>query len=270
MNYLHRKSIRFFSEITIISLTFLLAFQIPVWAEYKNNNQETHNKNTYQNSETENLWVVGVAIATNLWTRHTQITSLPATIYKDVISIEDILSNKNTSSDDFVTKNMLLIKEYRNVSATNIQKLLNQSYDKQWTLKVYLDTLKNRYTLANRQMASLNQQKQIFEATLDQTQTQINEIKTKIENDFQSVNTDATLDNIDTYLELKHKYDLTRTYLIFTNKFIEQYNFLNNYNQKIAQTIINNSDAIIKDAYVVVPESWNTQLLQDLNLLIEE
>lgn len=270
MNYLHQKSIQFFCEISIISLTFLLAFQIPVLAQSWEISHTVENQYVYQNNSTKNLSIVGVAITTNLWTRHSQISSLPVTIYKDVLSIEEVLATSDTTWDDFISQNMLLLKEYRNISSTDIQSLLNQTYDKSETLKAYLDMLKNRYDIANTQIVSLEQQKQVFESTMEQTNTQIDELKNKISNDFSSVNTQATNENIDSYLELKNKYTTARMYVIFINKFLEQYSFLNEYNIAKADILLKNSEAIIKDAYIVIPESWDTQLLQDLNLIIED
>ncbi len=271
MNYLHGKIIHFLSEISIISLTFLLAFNIPVMAQSSQQSHTTQNKHVYQNAQVKNLSVVGVAIATNLGTRHTQIQSLPATIYKDVLSIEEVLaSSKNKPWDDVISKNMILLKEYRNISSTDIAQLVSQSYDKQATIKSYLDILKSRYTLANRQIASLNQQKQVLESTMTQTNEQIQQLKNKISSDFSSVDTNATLENIEKYRELKDRFTSARTYVIFINQFIAQYEFLNSYNAEVANIILKNSEAIIKDAYIVIPSSWDTQLLQDLNLIVEE
>jgi len=271
VNYLYSKSIHFLSEISIISLTFLLAFNIPVLAQSSQPSNTIENKYVYQNSHIKNLSVVGVAISTNLGTRHTQMSALPATIYKDVLSIEEVLANaENAGWDDLISKNMILLKEYRNISSTDISVLVSQSYDKQATIKSYLDMLQSQYTLANRQIASLSQQKQIFESTMVQTNNQIEQLKIKISKDFSSVNTQSTLENIEKYRELKDKFNTARTYVVFINKFIVQYEFLNNYNSEIATTIINNSEAIIKDAFIVIPSSWNINLLQDLNLIVEE
>lgn len=269
MNYLHQKSISFFSQISIVSLIFLLAFQVPVLAQTGSVQKNQANKHLYKNSETRSLSVVGVAIATNIGTKHTQIRSLPATLYKDVLSIEEVLNKSQSAGDDIISKNMILIQEYLNISRTDIKSLLSNSYDKSGTLKSYLDTLKTRYNLANRQIASLSQQKQIFETTMVQTNNQIENLKTKISNDFSAVNTQATLENIDKYLELKNTYTTARMYVIFINKFIEQYNYLNEYNSNIANILIQNTDAIIKDSYVVIPESWDINLLQDLNLIFD-
>lgn len=165
---------------------------------------------------------------------------------------------------------MLLIKEYKNISSTNIQSLLAQSYDKQGTLKAYLETLQSRFNIANRQITELRRQQETFNATMSQVDDQIANLKSKISSDFWAVNTLATQENIDEYLALKNTFYTARTYNIFMAQFIEQYEFLNAYNIQTAQVLIDNSDAIIKDAYIVVPESWDTQPLQDLNLLFQK
>lgn len=269
MNYLNQKSIAIFSQISILSLFFLAVLQIPVFAQNSQPEPQIENKYLYSDASSRNLSVVGVAISTNLGTKHSEIDTLPATIYKDVLSIEEVLAGAQEAWDDIISKNMILIQEYLNVSQTDIKSMLDKSYDKNGALKTYLKTLKSRYNLANKQIVSLTQQKQVFEATMTQTQEQIEALKDKISTDFSAVNTQATLENIDVYLELKNKYTTARMYVIFINKFIEQYEYLNEYNTNIANILIQNSDAIIKDSYVVLPESGDTNILKDLNLLFE-
>ncbi|MBT3726873.1 hypothetical protein HOG21_04145 [bacterium] len=63
------------------------------------------------------------------------------------------------------------------------------------------------------------------------------------------------MDNIEKYLELKKEYYYSKTYIIYINHFLERYNFLNNYNKRLLDTLINNKDALIKNTYIVLPDS---------------
>lgn len=273
LNYSHRKSIGFLWKISILSLCFLLALNLTTFAQSGTINSTLSNSDLYTKTHTPTpLAVVWVAIATRLGTQNASTETLPQAFYNDAVSFQDILDRDESNPwvDDIISSNMLLIKEYRNISSTDIQSLLSQSYDKQSTLKAYLETLQSRFNIANRQIVSLQRQQQVFESSMSQIQDQIENLKTKIGNDFSSVNTLATQENIDEYLVLKNTFYTARTYSIFIAQFIEQYEFLNAYNIQTAQVLIDNSDAIIKDAYIVIPESWDTQTLQELNLLFQK
>ena len=94
-------------------------------------------------------------------------------------------------------------------------------------------------------------------------------MKSKIDRDFSWFDTKNTVLNIDSYLKLKKEVNYTRIYIVFINQFINQFTYLNSYNKILLDTLINNKEAIIKDAYIVIPDS-GTQLLQNLNLIYSE
>jgi len=84
-------------------------------------------------------------------------------------------------------------------------------------------------------------------------QTEI--LKTKINSDYQKRDAEASKENINNYLEQKNKYNYARTYVIYINQFLREYSLLNDYNKKLLDTLINNKNAIIKEAYVVIPDT---------------
>jgi hypothetical protein len=77
----------------------------------------------------------------------------------------------------------------------------------------------------------------------------------KIESDFVNNNSEGSLENINKYLELKKEYYYARTYVVYINHFLNEYNYLNEYNKILLDTLINNREALIKDAFVVIPDS---------------
>jgi hypothetical protein len=85
--------------------------------------------------------------------------------------------------------------------------------------------------------------------------SEIENLKSKIALDFESSNVDGTLENIDTYVELKQKFNFAKIYVTYINHFLNQYNFLNNYARDLASVLVANKDAIIRDAYVVIPKA---------------
>jgi len=80
-------------------------------------------------------------------------------------------------------------------------------------------------------------------------------LKTKIGSDFSKFDSASTIENINNYIVLKNDYIYARTYVIFINKFLSQYTFLNEYNKVLLDTLINNKDILTKNSFVVIPDS---------------
>ena len=71
------------------------------------------------------------------------------------------------------------------------------------------------------------------------------------------------------YFQTQEQTMYARTYFVLLNKFIESYAILNQYNKQLIDTLINNRDALIKGATVVLPDS-GSELLPGLDLLVTE
>ncbi|USN58980.1 MAG: hypothetical protein H6767_02620 [Candidatus Peribacteria bacterium] len=264
--------IKFILKVSILSglIVFVLAFGSRLLPDTSIAETKTENQTTYK-QRTDNGIVahVGVAITTNLGTRFKQTHTLPATIYKDVMAIEEIIADQQTASNEIIGKNMAIIGEYLNVLKTDVLQLLDASYDRPATLDAYIAQLEFRYKQGVESANTLVTQRASLEQTMTDVNTKIENLKLKIGEDFSSSKDMETLQNIDEYLRLKQEYNYARTYAIFINKFIAQYNFLNEYNKVLLDTLINNRVAIIKSSFVVIPDSGE-ELLRKLNLLYEE
>lgn len=235
----------------------------------KNSTTNTDNSSNFKNVNNSSIWKTWVAITTNLWIRYTQRKELPATIYKDIFSVNEIISNQDTVNKELVWANMQYVNEYRNVLKTDIKQLIDSSYDKSKILNAFIDQLEFRYVEAANNIKNLNEQKTVFMTNINNSNTQIETLKTKIQTDFQNNNSQESLKNLNKYLDLRKEYYYSRTYIVYINHFLTEYNYLNNYNKLLLDTLINNKQAIIKDAFVVIPDSW-TGLLKDFNLLYTE
>lgn len=235
----------------------------------KNDTINTDNNSNFKNVNNSSIWKTWVAIATNLWIRYTQRKELPATIYKDIFSVNEIISNQTTANKELVWTNMQYVYEYRNVLKTDIKQLIDSSYDKSKILNAFIDQLEFRYIESNNNIKNLNEQKTVFMTNINNSNTQIETLKTKIQSDFQNNNSEESIKNLNKYLDLKKEYYYSRTYIIYINHFLTEFNYLNNYNKLLLDTLINNKEAIIKNAFIVIPDSW-TALLKDFNLLYTE
>jgi len=179
------------------------------------------------------------------------------------------MSNKDNADKNIISNNMLEIKAYVNVMKTDIKSLIQNSSDKSSTLKAFIAEWEYRYKSALKSIKNLNTQRWILEANIKKNNNDINNLKAKIDSNFSWFETKKTIENINSYLKLKKEYNYSRVYIIFINQFINQYSYLNSYNKVLLDTLINNKEAIIKDAFIVIPDSWNS-LLQKLNLIYSE
>jgi len=261
--------------VKILTLSTFLVLVFNIWVNLINANSDinktTQNTNStnFKKANNNSFWKVWVAITTNIWIQFKKRWEIPATIYKDVFSISEIINNQNTANKELIWKNMIAIEEYKNILKTNVKQLINTSYDKPRTLDAFIDQLEYRYTLWINNAKKLTEQKSIFNKNMIATNWKIEALKIKIAKDFKENNAEESLENINSYLEFKKQYYYSRTYIIYINHFLSEYNYLNKYNKLLLDTLINNKDALIKNAYVVIPDSWSA-LLKKFDLIYDE
>lgn len=262
----------------ILALSSLMVIVFNVWNNIINadkNNTTTQNitknenNSNFKNINNSSLWKTWVAITTNIWIRYKQRVETPATIYKDIFSINEILKDTNTANKELIGSNMIIIDEYRNVLKTNVKQLIDSSLDKPRMLNALIDQLEYRYVSSIESIKNLNEQKDIFETSMKDADSKINTLKQKIEQDFKNNDANESLANINTYLELKKQYYYANTYIVYINHFLSEYIYLNEYNKRLLDTLINNKEALIKNTYIVIPDTWS-EVLKDFNLLYDE
>lgn len=174
-----------------------------------------------------------------------------------------------SQKQDLIAYNMQLSEEYKNILNSDIPGLIRGTNDKKATIDAIIDQLEFRYVSAREQVSILTRQKESLTSDMNNINTQIENLKIKIDTDFWNNDAEASTENIETYLELKREYYFARTYIIYINHFLGRYNVLNTYNLALADTIQNNMDALIKDSYVVIPDS-GTYFLDTFELLLPE
>ncbi|MCT4616856.1 MAG: hypothetical protein N4A38_01440 [Candidatus Gracilibacteria bacterium] len=249
--------------------SLIIYFLAGLFSGVNNNGSIEDNKNNFKNINNDIIATTGVAIATSLGTRQMQIVNTPATLYQDVMTINYILANKQVAKDKIISTNMRAINEYLNIVKTDVKELLASSSDRADTLDFFIDQLKYRHNTAIDNMKSLQEQITLLKGNLTASEAEIERIKQRMEKDFENFDSGATLTNIDDYLEQREIYNYSYTYIIFINKFIKQYKFLNNTTKKIVNALETNKQALVKDVTVILPASGQG-LLDDLQLLKEE
>lgn len=268
------KVFKTFFKIIILALIFAIwinyAYSLLSWStkkdseitwswEISNNSwSENNNKYNFKESKTELLSPVWVAISTNIWTR-----------FKEKVKVSSTVSNKNYSSNSYISKNMMFISEYYNILKTDVKKILEESKDRNATLTVFVDQIWYRYTNSIENVKILSTRKSELSSQINAISTQIESLKQKISWDFSRFDALSTEENIKTYLTLQNEYSKAKTEIIFINEFLKQYNHLNEYNKILLDTLINNRDILVKNSRVVIPDS-GMKVLNKLNLIISE
>lgn len=264
---MNRNIIKLLVRITSLSILIVVLFNS---ASYLLNtiNWLANSENVYnfKNNEIELLSKVWVAITTNIWTKFIQKQS---NSYVESISLEEIMSDPKDAKKDIIARNMTIIKEYLNILKTDIPKLLNSSNDRRQNLKLFASELNSKYKMASASVINLTNQRNILATSIENSSKKIDEIKSKITTDFSAFNSIKTWENIDEYLTSRKDYYYAKIYIIFIDKFLAQYDFLNNYNKKVLTLLVNNQEALVKDVYVVLPTDWD-EWLRKLNLIYDE
>lgn len=164
---------------------------------------------------------------------------------------------------------MILVREYLNLSKSNIVDLLKTSDNRRKTLEGFINQLQYRKQNAALSIENLELQKADLLTQLSSISSKIETTKTQMEKHFSENNPAATNADVDTYFALRAEYTETFTDIVFINQFLKQYNFLNSYNAGILNTLTTNKQAIINQTYVVIPES-GSEYLKPLELIFSE
>ena len=270
-----RPIIKFITKVSILSLIILVIINLTscitqTWEETETStgiNQE--NKENFVKVENKIMASAWVAITTNIWYKLNNDLKMSASIFNEVLSIEEIYGNEKRAMNNLISQNMLYTREYLNILKTDIKWELDKSRNRTSFLNTFISWLEIRYKNASTNKENLIAQRDIFESSLINSQSSIDNLKVKISSDFSKSDYEQTMKNIEDYLSLRKSYTYSRTYIIYINQFIKQYDFLNAYNKLLLDTLINNKDALIKDSYVVLPDSWS-ELVDKLNLLYTE
>lgn len=229
------------------------------------------NESVYTSAYSSNYSVIGVALSTRVGTnfRKSQSNFNNPGFYREISSVWKTQEEKQEIRDELIKKNMILIREYLNLAKTDVKGVLETSNNKKATLENLINQLSLRYKNATVSSQSLEKQKALLLAYIEQVEAAIAQQKWLMEKNFSASDPDATIANVERYFELRQKYTEAFTDIVFINQFIKQYSFLNNYNKLLLDTLINNKEPLINGTSVVIPNSWD-ELLEPLNLLIKE
>jgi len=215
------------------------------------------------------LATVWVALTTNIGTRFQQMHRTPVTAYQWAVEVGAILANHTQAKDELISHHMLALNEYYHILQTDIRALLSEKVDRWDALDVFIDQLKYRYEIATQNIQTLSSQKTDLLKSYNSSLNDVENIKRKMGVDFSQFNAQNTIENIDQYLIRKQENTTAYAYIVFIDRFLNYYETLNEYNQLVLDTLINNREILIKNTQVVIPDTGG-ELLRQLNLLYDE
>ena len=176
---------------------------------------------------------------------------------------------RNVIRKRMISTNMDIIQEYLNLIKTDIPTSLAASSNKKTTLETIISQLELRYKNAALSSQSLALQRDMLIENLSLLQDKVDALKEKMNTDFAAFDEDSSAKNAENYLELKKEYQANYIDIIFINQFLKQYVFLNEYNKKLLDTLINNKEALINQSFVVIPDSGD-EFLKYFHLIYDE
>lgn len=265
----------FLLKVFLFSCIFAWAIQ---WYSYFFGDGSTEKKQTseensdiFSSAYVSNYASVGVALSTKIWIWMSEgLYNLnDNSFYKAISLVGASKEEKKKIRKNLIEENMIHIRDYLNISRSDLAALLKSSNNREKTLEGFIDQISFRYKNAVLSLASLEKQKAELVAELENISTKIEQEKAKMETHFAATKVDETLRNVDEYFDLRAQYTSAFTDIVFINQFITQYQFLNNYNTGILDTVINNKEAIINQSYVVIPDS-GSEYLRPLELIFDE
>jgi len=256
-------------KIAVLSLIILLIIQAITYGSATGFTQKQTNEFIYASANTQSLWEVGVAIGTGIGVRFDSGAFKQATVFGQAGKLWETSEESREIRSTLISENMVIIKEYLALLQTDVLELLDTSSNRRNTLNTFISQLEIRFKNAATSQVNLENQKNLLTSNTNSIKGDIEGVKTKLSNDFTGNKSNAVLNDVDEYLGLKAKERENFVDVVFINQFLTQYNFLNNYNKNLLDTLINNKEALINKSFVVIPDS-GSEFLKEFNLLYEE
>ena len=237
------------------------------WISYAANT----NTANFQAAGDSHLGSIWVALSTRIGIKFETrwVSSSTQSFYREITAIWESPQENRAIRSDMIRQNMLIIKEYLNLSKTDVNSMLKSSSNRRTTLESFISQLEMRYKTSALSEQNLQKQKELLLKRIEAIEGQIEQVKTQMETDFSASLPDETLSDVDQYFALRAEYTELFTDIVFINQFLKQHQFLNEYNKWILDTLINNKEALINQSYVVIPDSGE-QYLRPLELLFDE
>ena len=267
-----RPEIKEFTKNTLIfTLFFTLVLHLS-WgyvAPYLGLKANADNDANFSQANMTYMGNIATAVSLNVGMGGKQVSNTPVNLSADIISIAEVLASPRDGQKRLIGSNMLAISAYVNVLKTDIVGMLDQATDRTRTLDEQIELLKSYYTKTNERLALINEQINDLKGIITSSMEVTNTAKSSMETQYQAFDYSGVDGLIEDYVTAKNNENKARVYLVYLERFQRAYGILQGKNKVLLDTLINNREALIKKATVVIPDSGR-DLMKKLNLIETE
>ncbi len=267
-----RPEIKEFTKNTLIfTLFFTLVLHLS-WgyvAPYLGLKVNADNDTNFSQANMTYMGNIATAVSLNVGMGGKQVSNTPVNLSTDIISIAEVLASPRDGQKRLIGSNMLAISAYVNVLKTDIVGMLDQATDRTRTLDEQIELLKSYYTKTNERLALINEQINDLKGIITSSMEVTNTTKSSMETQYQAFDYSGVDGLIEDYVTAKNNENKARVYLVYLERFQRAYGILQGKNKVLLDTLINNREALIKKATVVIPDS-GSDLMKKLNLIETE
>lgn len=268
-------------KIFLLTFVFVGIFQLGIYTlrslQESQNTSETlawdneTNATRFQSAYSSQFWVIGVALSTRVGMVYSETRgeNISLRYYNFNTSLPKTKAERRQAREKLLRENTLMVREYYNLSSADIIDALKTSSNRQRTLDSFVSQVELRSDNALKSIQSLENQKNIYVVELTRLSQEIEAEKNTLESEFNGRDTESTLRSSERYFSLRNEYTEFFTDVVFMNQYLRQYDFLNQYNAGIINTLKVNREQIINQSYIVIPNSGN-EFLRPLELIFDE
>ncbi|MCH8518276.1 hypothetical protein LAT59_00725 [Candidatus Gracilibacteria bacterium] len=266
-------------RILLLTIIFVGIFQIGNFTISKINENkkseeqvqgERSNATLFQSAYSSQFGVIGVALSTRVGMMYEDgMQSTDARHYTGLRTLPTSGQERREARERLLRENTLMVREYYNISRTDIIDTLKTSSDRRRTLDNFVNQIELRGSNALRSIESLENQKRLYLNEINRISQAIEIEKNILESEFTSGDTQAVVRSSERYFLLRNEYTELFTDIVFINQYLRQYDFLNEYNAGIVNVLKVNRQAIIDQSYIVIPNRGD-EFLRPLELIFDE
>lgn len=183
--------------------------------------------------------------------------------------MSEVLANPKDGTSRLIGSNMLAIDQYIELLRTDIISLLDNSGDRGVALDEHIDLLKSAYTKTSERLLLIDEQTRDLSSRIEAAGVTLATTKQKMEEKYQNKDPKDIDKIIEDFSKAKEDESRARAYMVYLERFRSGYIVLQTQNKKLLDTLINNREALIKRATVIIPDT-GSDLLKKLNLIQTE
>lgn len=272
MKFLRHKA--FMKQVSITTLALfgvisIVSYGVWYFMPEKTEAKISENDMRFQSAYSNSYGSVGVALSTRIGLGIGSNMQDAGDAYSTNAKVWENYEEKREIRSALIRSNLMIIREYLNLSRTDVKVMLSNASDRRSVLEWFISELEHKRKNSILSVQSLEAQKSKLLGHLEKIDSEIETSKIQMEWHFEKAMVEETLSDVDTYFDLRRQYTETFTDIVFINQFLKQHIFLTRYNETLLDTLRTNKEQIINKTYVVIPDS-GSDYMRELKLIFDE